>query len=323
MLRRYTGHVCNWIPLVLIAVGCSAPRGVPLTPGSLRVSVESATEADAVLERWESAVELANEFLASSFNRSLPAGSRVSLDATGMRLTTPDRTMPIPVVLIDEYLKSACVCSNVDTHENVVYAFRPWRSDAALPIAASNTFFAGIVSVSANDEPTADLAQRLLRLATILYYEEAAHMSSWEVFKCQKLEWLLGSGHHRQSMQRPGAVFFEFFYFWNGVEPPTPTMLQVMKRHPDFERRSAERSREARGWREAFEERLANPDEQADHGPYDDEPRAGVDSTGTGSSRSRERRASDPGRRSPGRAPAAAHRRGTDTPACTAHRRAR
>lgn len=244
----------------------SAPRH--LTPAAIRESPSAQPRGNALLTRWQLASDLANEFLESSFNRSLPAGSRVALESHGMRFEAPERTVPVTIVLVDEHPTSACVCANVNTHENLLFAFRPWGEDSDESILTCNTFFDS--SVGALSLPEADLAQRLLRLVTILYYERASHISVWEWFKCQWLEWLIGSGHHRISMQRPTAVSHEFFHFWHGIDPPTPTILSLLKREPGLAEQLEARKRESGAWQTRFSEMLEDPDTGAHHGPYQD-----------------------------------------------------
>ena len=198
------GWVRFLAPSILLAIsvfasGCQAPRGV-LNPGTIRASAASPEEQVSALERWRLSIDLANEFLASSFNRTLPAGARLSLSPEGMVLRVSTGDTPLRLVLIDEYRDSLCVCATFNTHEDEVYIRRPWGESADLPIATCNTFFH--VDFGTLSSPVADLSSSILKAATILHYEKAAHISRWEWFKCQKLEWLIGSGHHRISMER-------------------------------------------------------------------------------------------------------------------------
>jgi len=249
--------------LLPFAQACqAAPRY--LTPDEVRASTATDQERDAALQSWQTAIELANEFLASSFNRTLPTTARLQLAPDGMRFVTSERAMPVNVVLVDDYRTSSCVCATVDTYKDVVYAHRPWDAARELPIETCNTFFR--TPVSSTDGDVA-LATHVLRMATILYFERHTHISTWEWFKCQWLEWLIGSGHHEFSMQRPNAVTREMAFFWHGVEPATPTVRRVLKLQAPsaeaFEHELAERSRAAPSWQERFEAYLRERDQAA------------------------------------------------------------
>lgn len=238
---------------LLVVVGCQTPSQ-QLTPETIRSSPAPVADQDEVLLRWELATKLANEFLASPFNQTLPSDSQLHLSATGMRFSAGDEVMPITLRITDDYRNSSCVCALVDTHRNVVHVRRPWDATRDLPIATCNTFFSQDYGILKN--PAANLASATMKLVTILYYEKAAHISSWEWFKCQWLEWLLGSGHHRISMQHPNATVREFHHFWHGMEPPTPTLLQLLRTADNAEEALQRRRQDASSWQESFRELL-------------------------------------------------------------------
>lgn len=262
---RHLSHAIRRIlfagSLLLLLQGCQTAPERTLDPDTIRASSIRSSDQVAVLERWRLALAFANEFLASSFNRTLPREARLRLDPGGMQFVTSEREMPIKLLLVDDYRTSSCVCATVDTYKDVVYVHRPWGVDVDLPIEAHNTFFAvehGTQSADVN------LATHVLRMASILYYEKHAHISTWEWFKCQWLEWLIGSGHHEYSMQRPDAVSREVFYFWHGVDPLPPSGRRILAREAgaatSLDELLANRSRAAVAWRERFEQYLRERD---------------------------------------------------------------
>jgi len=250
--------------LMLLAQGCQAPQRT-LTPKSIQASTVSTSDQKAVMQRWQLAIDLANEFLASPFNKTLPRDARLQLDADGMQFGNAERTIPVTVVIIDDYRTSSCVCATIDTYKKVVYAYRPWGAELDLPIESCNTFFETPVGF---DDANLGLATHVLRMATVLYFEKHTHISTWEWFKCQWLEWLIGSGHHKFSMRRTNAVTKEVFYFWNGMEPATPAMKRILagqaKSRAESERKLAERSRGTASWRKQFDAYLRERDGAAD-----------------------------------------------------------
>ncbi len=201
-----------------IVNGCQVACG-ELSPEAIRAASLAAAEKSAVLDLWQGAIDLGNEFLASESNRSMPKDARLCLESTGMSLRVLERTIPLKLVLHDDYPRSSCVCATVDTHRDEVLVYRPWGVDAGAPILTHNTFFIPVVSPFGHAQ--ADLAWSILRIAAIFSHETEAHISTWEWFKCQYLEWLLGSGHHRVSMRIPDAVSGEFASYWNR-RPRTP-----------------------------------------------------------------------------------------------------
>lgn len=82
--------------LLLALAGCA---DVAVTPRALLdgdgTTAVPAAEREATLARWREAVALANEFLASSWRRTLPTGRFELDDERGMTFTTPDGGWPI------------------------------------------------------------------------------------------------------------------------------------------------------------------------------------------------------------------------------------
>lgn len=87
MLRRAL------LAAALLAPGCAS---MEVTPRSLRAAAAPAAEREEALARWTEAVALANEFLASDFRRTLPAGG-YELHDDGMIFRSADRAWPIAV----------------------------------------------------------------------------------------------------------------------------------------------------------------------------------------------------------------------------------
>lgn len=85
------------LPLALVlalAGGCASVR---VTPAGIRAAPVEAAEREAVLGRWERAIELANDFLASNFRRTLPEGHYTLDEARGMTFHATDTAWPIAV----------------------------------------------------------------------------------------------------------------------------------------------------------------------------------------------------------------------------------
>lgn len=80
--------------LVLVLASC---RSFEITPAVLRTATDAHPERREALARWTAGVELANEFLASEFRLSLPAG-RFELDDDGMRFVGSGGEFPLRVV---------------------------------------------------------------------------------------------------------------------------------------------------------------------------------------------------------------------------------
>lgn len=78
---------------ILLVAGC---RSLEITPGALREDPDLHPERALALERWTAAVELANEFLTSSYRRTLPPG-RYDLDDGGMRFVGEHGELPMRV----------------------------------------------------------------------------------------------------------------------------------------------------------------------------------------------------------------------------------
>ncbi len=79
-----------------LAAGLGACRSIPVTPVAIETCSAAPEEKERALRRWREAVDLANEFLASPFRRTLPA-ARYDLGPDGMRFVAGDRAWPIEV----------------------------------------------------------------------------------------------------------------------------------------------------------------------------------------------------------------------------------
>ncbi|HKB16327.1 MAG TPA: hypothetical protein VKF62_09680, partial [Planctomycetota bacterium] len=82
--------------LLLLSAGLGACRSIPVTPAAIEACAAPSGEKARALGTWREAVDLANEFLASRFNRTLPA-ARYDLGPDGMRFVAADRAWPIEV----------------------------------------------------------------------------------------------------------------------------------------------------------------------------------------------------------------------------------
>jgi hypothetical protein len=96
-VRRDGGPARACLP-VLLALGpaLGACRSLPVTPRAIEACAASSEEKERALRSWREAVEIANAFLVSPFDRTLPAG-RFELGPDGMRLLAGDRVWPIEV----------------------------------------------------------------------------------------------------------------------------------------------------------------------------------------------------------------------------------
>jgi hypothetical protein len=80
---------------VLLCDGCTS---VAITPASVRAAKVPTEETRTSIQRWESAVRIANHFLESPYRRTMPAG-KFTLDDDGMRFQSgsADHTWPVHV----------------------------------------------------------------------------------------------------------------------------------------------------------------------------------------------------------------------------------
>lgn len=77
----------RWISVCLSTLWLTACHSVEITPDALRRDDGRSSQRVEALARWEETVGLINEFLASSWRLTLPAG-RFALGGDGMRYTT-------------------------------------------------------------------------------------------------------------------------------------------------------------------------------------------------------------------------------------------
>lgn len=68
-----------------------------VTPAGIRGAPVLAAERDAILATWARAIDLANDFLASDFRRTLPEGRYTLDEASGMTFHATDADWPIAV----------------------------------------------------------------------------------------------------------------------------------------------------------------------------------------------------------------------------------
>ncbi len=85
--------VVGWLFLCAGSVGCASTE---LTPDALHALGAEDPEAVTALVRWKRGIDSANDFLASDFSQTLPAG-RFQLAGDGMRFVTEDAVYPIGV----------------------------------------------------------------------------------------------------------------------------------------------------------------------------------------------------------------------------------
>jgi hypothetical protein len=79
--------------LILALGGCAS---VPVTPRSIAAVPDRAGDRDAALRNLRAAVAIANEFLASDFRKTLPAGELVLAD-DGLTFVTAERRLPVDI----------------------------------------------------------------------------------------------------------------------------------------------------------------------------------------------------------------------------------
>lgn len=118
----------------ILLSGCSA---VPITPAAVRQASIAASDATDAIQRWETAVIIANAFLASPYRRTLPAG-RFTLTDAGMRFETAGGAWPVHVRY--DAIGHACVTFGFVAQERTD-GFAIGKAPPKKNVVTDNTFF--------------------------------------------------------------------------------------------------------------------------------------------------------------------------------------
>lgn len=211
---------------LLLAALASACRSVEITPASIDVASVPAEERSTARERWGEAVALTNEFLASPYRRTLPAG-HFDLDARGMRYVTERGTWPIEV---------RCTCFGdlvVGTGyraQEREYGFVVGRRPPKRDPRVDNSMFRDPDGELHDVQSIADL---MLHETTHVVYREGT-VGFWNglAYYLEAIFLLRSASHSAE--RRPHATSEEFGFFnyaRNGPAAERDTWLEFLDRH--------------------------------------------------------------------------------------------
>ncbi len=234
--------------LSLLVLPAAACRSVVVSPAVLREPADRATDRAAALTRWADAVALANDFLASPWRRTLPAG-RVELTDDGMRFTS-DGGCRWPLTVWSTTWGDLAVATGARAQECDggfrVGSIDTPEGEAADPLL-DNTFF------SFEDGSWHD-AESLARVTL----HEATHVLSrtgtvgaWNTLAYYVVAVVTLSSAHHPAEDRPRATSEEFAWF---ALPRTtdPEYLDTLEAVRD--------------------EHMASPHDHCEHGPFPEPP---------------------------------------------------
>ena len=164
----------------ILLPGCSS---VPITPAAVRQAPVATTDAASAIQRWETAVIIANMFLESPYRRTLPAG-RFTLTDAGMRLETAGGAWPIHVRY--DAMGQVCVTFGFVAQERTD-GFAIGKAPPKKNVVTDNTFFRTRVGAPQSPEGMAALllhetTHEVLRDGTVnipksvAYYAEAVFL---------------------------------------------------------------------------------------------------------------------------------------------------
>jgi hypothetical protein len=231
-----------WV--LLFTSGCVR---VEVTPGSVRAAQAPWEEREAANARWVEAVGMANEFLESSYRKTLPPG-RIELGDDGMRFVTADGWWPLGVRCTTWGGVVNAIGGQAQATTSGFLTGRRGPADRDPDPALDNSFFRAKNGAMLEAE---DLARMFLHeLAHILYRKGTIGFLPSVAYFLEAVFLLRSSTHSAED--RPRATSEEFTYFRFATTMSEP-----------------ERSIAAR----QFEEHFATGSPICEHGPFEESPR--------------------------------------------------
>jgi len=229
-------------PLVLLCA--SACRSVEIAPRALREPGGRSAERAAALARWEEALSLVNEFLASPYRRTLPPG-RFELGADGM-LFTSESGGRWPIEVCASGWGDLVVATGFRAQEGqdgfcvgAIERQEGERQDGLL----DNTFFR---FRDGEWHDSASLAELTLHETTHVVYRTGT-IGPWNTIGYYVVAAVTFSAAHHPAEDRPRATSEEFAWFCV-ARSTAPEYLSVIESVRD--------------------EHLARAHEHCEHGPF-------------------------------------------------------
>lgn len=217
------GRVLPWGALAaVLAVSCTTV----VTPASIREAEAAPERRAATLAAWTEAVELANEFLASPFRRTLPPSS-VEFGADGMALRLPQGRLPLEVHsnwygdLVNGF---GFVAQERDY--GMVVGLREGGRDRSI----ENSLFAG---EDGRPAPSHAIAEIVLHEATHVVFREGT-VGFWNglAFYLEAVFLLRAVEHSAERRPYATSHEFQFFWMWRGAgESERPALWRAFLEH--------------------------------------------------------------------------------------------
>lgn len=227
--------------------GCS---GVALTPDSIGASTVAAPLPHDAVATWREAVALANDFLASPWRRTLPAGRLELSDADGMRFVTEQGAWPISVRCTPwgDVIVDFGFAAQEREWGFVVGSMEPGRDRLV-----DNSLF---VAPNGWRKPASDVADLIVHETTHVVWREGT-IGFWNGVSYYLETIFLFRYSNHSDERRPNATDEEFGWF-------------LLARQPEA---AGDRS-SVDALRESIERHLLEPLDTCRHGPFEEAPPA-------------------------------------------------
>jgi hypothetical protein len=223
----------------LLLAGCSS---VPITPARVREAATTTPEARLAIERWETAVEIANAFLASPYRRTLPAGRYTLTDDGTTFQAATGACWPMRVRY--DAIGQVCATFGFAAQERTD-GFAVGKAPPKKNILTDNTFFR---TRSGEELPPAGLAGLLLHETTHVVLRDGTVNVPKSIAYYAEAVFLLRS-RTLSAERRPYATSEEFDRFLRSHGQDGATQARMLRE---------------------FEEHLAQgPTKYCRHGPFD------------------------------------------------------
>ncbi len=232
-------------PLLPLLAGCA---DLPITPATIRAIDAQRVpqpEQESVIAKWREAVAIANDFLASSWRRSLPAGHFTLDDSDGMAFVTERGAWPIAVRCTT--WGDLCVAAGFVAQERE-WGFVVGETGAERDELVDNTLF---LRPDRWGKPAQEVAELILHETAHVVWREGT-IGTWNSLAYYLEALFLFRTTDHSAEERPNAVSHEFRWYWQA------------RAQPEFATFAP--------WRQAIDDHLAREEDDCDHGPYEDEP---------------------------------------------------